>query len=506
MTLAEALTELRVETGADPETIRRAYLQLIKTRKPEVDPEGFQRARTAYEIARGASELEALATESAQFVSTPAPSTAGGAAAAAPPGDPFAKFLTAWNAVPGSADMNVRLKIARQAVAALPREPRAYWLVASALSGRATDNELAEALRAGWQAGWLEFLEALLLRLPQRATRAEVEAAYASDRLPLRLAAASASARWDSARSAAVIVEICQSAAAASNPRLSETLPMQRILNVILVLHEMGALTDATAAHAALRRFLGDSGLELALARGPLGGVWTLAEELADLPADFPRELRSAFAIATRAGDLRSAFFDACFHVRHRPREVRGWINRLQASAPNVVGILRGAVTREASLKRGQRTQIFSGLFSGFKGWFAIPVLLAVIRAFLPTGDAPTPARMIDPVGDPTVLAQKTALPAGDSPQLAMSRRAAEDLCGTAGPRYGQLICGDIEAGLDSFQEGDCSEIRQRVVSLKRKIYNGHVSELESKLVTNLELAVWQVCYARSPGREDERP
>src|ERR1700689_4223953 len=101
-----------------------------------------------------------------------------------------------------------------------------------------------------------------------------------SDRLPLRLAAASASARWDSARSAAVIVEICRNSAAANDPRVAETLPMQRILNVILVLHEVGALTDAAAAQSALRRFLGDSGLELALARGPLSGVWTLAEEL----------------------------------------------------------------------------------------------------------------------------------------------------------------------------------------------------------------------------------
>ena len=55
MPLSEALGELGVEAGAEAETIRRAYLRLIKTRNPERDPAGFQRARQAYELARAAA-------------------------------------------------------------------------------------------------------------------------------------------------------------------------------------------------------------------------------------------------------------------------------------------------------------------------------------------------------------------------------------------------------------------------------------------------------------------
>jgi hypothetical protein len=50
MTLEEALTELGVDAAMSAEEVRRAYLRLVKTRKPETDPEGFLRLREAYEL------------------------------------------------------------------------------------------------------------------------------------------------------------------------------------------------------------------------------------------------------------------------------------------------------------------------------------------------------------------------------------------------------------------------------------------------------------------------
>ena len=52
MTLDEARRELGVAAADDDETVRRAYLRLLKTRKPDADPIGFQRLREAYEVAR----------------------------------------------------------------------------------------------------------------------------------------------------------------------------------------------------------------------------------------------------------------------------------------------------------------------------------------------------------------------------------------------------------------------------------------------------------------------
>ena len=52
MTFDEAFQEIGVVPGSSQEEIRRAYLRLVKARKPEVDPEGFRRLREAYELLR----------------------------------------------------------------------------------------------------------------------------------------------------------------------------------------------------------------------------------------------------------------------------------------------------------------------------------------------------------------------------------------------------------------------------------------------------------------------
>lgn len=54
VTFEEALRELGIDRGASPDQARRAYLRLLKQRKPETDPEGFRRLRGAFELLRAA--------------------------------------------------------------------------------------------------------------------------------------------------------------------------------------------------------------------------------------------------------------------------------------------------------------------------------------------------------------------------------------------------------------------------------------------------------------------
>ena len=235
----------------------------------------------------------------------------------------FEGFRSAWQSIRPSADQRQRLEIAREAVAVLPHDPRAHWLLVSTLSHLGPETALADALRAGWRAGFPEFLEALLVRLPTKATREEIDAGFASEEPAVRLAAAVAAVGWDAPRGAALVVELCRTAMEAPvdarDDRVRD-LPMLRLLDVILALHAAGALDPAAEAQAALRGCLHDSGLELALAQGPLGGVWTLTEEIGGLPREFPRPLRTAFAFATRTGDLTSAYVDTCRGDRAQPK------------------------------------------------------------------------------------------------------------------------------------------------------------------------------------------
>lgn len=70
MTHDEALRELGLDAGATPDQIRRAYARGVKTRKPEVDPDGFRRLREAYEVAAGRGETAAPVTETVSAVET----------------------------------------------------------------------------------------------------------------------------------------------------------------------------------------------------------------------------------------------------------------------------------------------------------------------------------------------------------------------------------------------------------------------------------------------------
>src|SRR6185503_14757362 len=267
---------------------------------------GFQRAREAFEIARAGGEIESLAAESAR---RRAPAfSAPPAAATGEPGDSddsddsdetasdgapddsqsqgdviFEGFSSAWHSIPPSADQRQRLEIAREAVAVLPNDPRAHWLLATTLSRLGPDSALADALRAGWRAGFPEFLEALLVRLPARASREEIDAGFASPEPTVRLAAAAAGASWAAERSGALVAELCKSAMdaplEAREDRVRD-LPVPRMLDVVLALHAAGAVDAAGQAQAALRDCLHETGLELAMVHGPLGGVWTLAEEI----------------------------------------------------------------------------------------------------------------------------------------------------------------------------------------------------------------------------------
>ncbi len=469
MTLTEALAELGVKAGADADTVRRTYLRLIKERKPESDPEGFRRAREAFEIVRGAGEIAFFAAESERRRSAPSPSTAerpspppaqdGDAATPLSGTDAFAAFLHDWRAVPASAGMRPRVEIARRAIAALPHDPRPYWLMVDTRAELGTDAEIADALRAGHRGGWIEFLEALLARVPRLATVAEIEEALSGPSTTLQLLGAAALVPRDPARATSVVVDFVR----AARGKPTGDIPISRLLSVILALHESGAPVYAAAAHAAVTGLLRDQGVELALLKGPLGGAWAMAGELAALPVEFPPTLRRSFASSTRAGDLQSAFYDACFHARHYRREVVDWERRTDGVAPNVSATLKAALARA---RGGDRRRVRSGA----RWWIvlAIPAFLAIMRLFA-GGDGPSTYTHVGG-RSPSDL----AAPLLKSPRAPVSMpivtQAAIELCGGDWSTPGRLSCDEVRATVDALAAGECERADGLIRDLKLEL------------------------------------
>ena len=387
---------------------------------------GFQRAREAYEIARASGDLESIASGSGRrhhapvfFEGPPAAAateTAGSsdsrqAPAAAPtPAAPgggdrpqadviFDGFSSAWNSVPPSADQRQRLEIAREAVAVLPDDPRAHWLLVTTLSRLGPDTALADALRAGWRAGWPEFLEALLVRLPGRATREEIDAAFSLQRsgdaargggrrrrlgpqarrrpgrraVPDRDGRAAGCARRSRARSS-------DPAPAGRHPRAacSGCGGCRR-----------GSAGGAAQLPAGERPRVGAG----ARSAGRRSGRWPRRSPACH--REFPQTLRTAFAIATRTGDLSSAYVDAARLIVSDRGHVRRWATRLVTRRPTS----RSFAARSRSRRPVRRAA--PGFQVSRFAYLLIPLSLAVIRTLRlapqPSSSPPISPRSTDP-------------------------------------------------------------------------------------------------------------
>jgi hypothetical protein len=139
MTLVEARTRLGLApAGAiDRTELRRAYLQAIKRAKPEVDPEGFQTARAAYELLDGLLKMGMPHPEAPAVAVPPAPDAPAPAEAAAPEDGPAAE------AEPAAADHLRPYRDKLNGLFGLPWQQRAEvgWEAYQAFPGDAAARE-----------------------------------------------------------------------------------------------------------------------------------------------------------------------------------------------------------------------------------------------------------------------------------------------------------------------------------------------------------------------------
>lgn len=330
MTFDEALAELGIAADAGPDHARRAYLRLLKTRKPEVDPQGFMRLREAYDLVKGelamrevflrvfaeARPLEVDATEPGREEPDP------------PPAEPAVEDHDAG-----------RGELAPEPPT--PAEPAVGAVAAADRGAPAEEPPSVEAVQALLDAG---------LHMP---------AAHELGRL---LDAAALDARIGA-------------------PSIHLT------LRILLALHAEGDLDAARTLHQRVRSWLHRSGQEARVLRGEAAAVWAVACELDTLPADLPKEMREIMARAASDGELGQAVVPLAFMQMERPAQAREVARALRTHAPVLAGAFAGALEgglKPASEPAPQRT-------SRWSGWVIAVIIMAVLRLVMVVGKSSTP-------------------------------------------------------------------------------------------------------------------
>jgi hypothetical protein len=338
VTLEEALAELGIDHDAGSDGARRAYLRLLKTRKPETDPEGFMRLRAAYELVKvNLPYFEAFRARG------PGVHTASVEVGAA--------MVEVGAAMVEVDAAMVEVDAAMVDVPAMDLEVPALKVEVPAVAPDLGDVDLMETLLA--RSAYEEAAEQALLILAAAATRFDRPA-----------------------------------------PQVLSC------LRLILGLHASAAPKKAREVSAAFAAWLASSGQESARIRGHAAVLWALVRELDGLKKSLPDRVRAPIARAALAGDLEQAKTHlTIFRRRQRPAAEEA-AELLRRKAPLIAAALADTLDPPAPAPvPRERTPSHQRAESSRKGlWFLPMLLMGVLRVCLAADRSSPP---IDPYTRP---------------------------------------------------------------------------------------------------------
>jgi hypothetical protein len=341
VTLDEALAELGIDRDAGVDQARRAYLKLLKLRKPETDAQGFMRLREAYElakerlgardelfraiaIARTGAEPVLHTPEPVSFVHEPASDVQD-------PVEPAAEAHGPAADVPRPPADDTHSPHPVDEPAGEPAEATA-------------ENEEPPPEPDPFEPLDEELLDALL-RVGEHTQAAELLARFLD---------------------------------AAAQHTEGPPPPVASTLQLLVTLHVEGAVAAAGALHASLSGWLAASGQEVRVIRGDAAVRWTLLRELASLSSAFPRAARSAIGRAMLAGDLGKANKDLVSLHAQQPAVARSAAKELRSKAPFLAAaladVLDPPIVKPSAHAPAPPQRSWRG------GWALATVLIAALR------------------------------------------------------------------------------------------------------------------------------
>jgi hypothetical protein len=489
VTFAEALAELGIDFSAGPDQARRAYLRLLKTRKPEVDPSGFMRLREAYELVKPHLAMlermraEAAAEAEAETAEPPAPAPEPTASAIVEPQAPEPEATASEAMAPESAEPQAPAPdpITPQSAAPDPITPQATEPPHPPSEPEAPGavSEPPTAIPSG-QPG---------APAPGRAQASSPPEAIAPPPAPPEAIAPPPPAAPDPspappapseddgfparARALAHRFDLARLDATVEAPSLFET------QHLLLVLHTLAELDGARLLFDAASGWLRASGQEARLLRGDAAAMWAVTRELRALPDAFSQEIRAILARAAVAGDFAVVSDELAAYRQRRPSAAQESAAHLRNRAPTlaaaVADVLDPPARAPAPAARSARGSQWM--------WALAVVAMGLVRVFAASSShssSPSsfdPSRFPTPRFDPARVA--FSFDAGAPLELVFKLEALERVqrirahldyaLGDAGPRQKRFLAASACAAQieKAIGGGDCPTARRRAAEMR---------------------------------------
>ncbi|WP_120565167.1 hypothetical protein [Corallococcus sp. AB011P] len=345
MDFDEALRELGVDADPGDETVRRAYLRKLKTRKPESDPEGFARLREAYEAVLAIREGRAAPRTRAEPLASPVRTaeSSGASETDAEPQDVLERFRAEFRGLPADAPPDAPVEVARRAVDALPDEEEPWhWLTSALLAGKRLPEAVA-AYRAAYRKGHLVFLAELVQDFAQELVDEDI---HVLGRV------APVHYLWE------LVEQLLQGGAPAHAARcLLDALgrtgerlagappPTIWFAQTVLRLHAQSRSDLAVEVTRHYAAWLRVKVIAEGIGHPETASLWRRAEQLNALPRDFSPDLRILLANAALGDDLDSVRAAYRQLLAQAPEKTRGAADVVSRQAPDLSSLL-GLPTR----------------------------------------------------------------------------------------------------------------------------------------------------------------